>query len=405
MKENMGEQVRLPAQEALSIEVTTRCNGSCLHCFVRSGISRCSSLPINLVKGIIAEGYDAGYRHLHFTGGEPLLWEGLFETLDYGFGVGYGTIFMNTNGTLMTKEISRRLAGYGSFSISVSLDGPEDLHDRIRGKGSYRRTIRGIENALNAGNDLTIFTTVTKSLIPELPRFADNLYKKFPAIDSLILIQLIRTMKGSFALSEELLEPQDFIRLVRMVALLNVGGLPAIVKKNPLANVVSKMLEMPWIPRVPPLYREGRMVVMANRHIGVVHSSRKSFGRYRPGMIRKVLASDSYRRAVGPDETKCPSCKYAHLCKENGIIRPSEGYRDYNIDAPYCRRVLDRIALVQQVSGGKAGGQEAAFAESLHQRRPQKHPRTIVSKKERRTYRVNKKDKTINGVGEEQGRF
>jgi len=336
-------------QEALAIEVTTRCNGSCLHCFARSGISRRSSLPVNLVKEIIAEGYDAGYRHLHITGGEPLLWEGVFETLDYGFGVGYKTIFMNTNGTLITEEIGKRLADYGSFSMSVSLDGPEGLHDRIRGKGSHRRTMLGIEKALNGGNDLTIFTTVTKSLLPELPYFVDDLYKDFPTINRLILIQLIRITNGAFALSEELLEPEDFIRLVRMVALLNVGGLRTIVKKNPLANVVSKLMEMPWIPWVPPLYQEGCMIIMANKHIGVVHSNRNSLGRYRSGMIRKVLASDDYRRTVAPDQATCPSCKYARLCNENGMVRPSEAYTHLYVDTPYCRRVLDKIPSAQVV--------------------------------------------------------
>jgi len=360
MKGNISEEICLGVgQEELSIEVTTRCNGSCLHCFVRSGISRRSSLPVDLVKEIMVEGYDAGYRHLHITGGEPLLWEGLFETLDYGFGAGYETIFMNTNGTLMTEEISKRLADYGSFSISVSLDGPEALHDRIRGKGSHGKTMRGIEKALNAGNHLTIFATVTKSLLPELPRFTDDLYKSFPSINYLILIQLIRATNGTFALSEELLEPEDFIRLVRMVALLNVGGLRAVVKKNPLANIVSKMLEMPWIPRVPPLYREGRMIVMVDRHIGVVHSTRNSLGTYRPGMIRKVLASDEYRRTVAPDQATCPLCKYAQLCKENGMVRPSKGYGDLYVHIPYCRRVLDRIALVQAVFGGNPGGRQA----------------------------------------------
>jgi MoaA/NifB/PqqE/SkfB family radical SAM enzyme len=360
MKESTAEEI-CPGvgQEELSIEVTTRCNGSCLHCFVRAGTSRRSNLPVDLVKEIMVEGYHTGYRHLHITGGEPLLWEGLFETVEYGFDVGYKTIFMNTNGTLITEEIGKRLADYGSFSISISLDGPEDLHNRIRGKGSYVRTMRGIEKALNAGNDLTIFTTVTKSLLPELPCLVDDLYKKFPSIKYLILIQLIRMTNGLFALPEELLEPENFIRLVRMVALLNVSGLRAIVKKNPLANVVSRMLEMPWIPRVPPLYREGRMIVMANRHMGVVHSSRNSFGRYRPGMIRKVLASNAYRKTVAPDDATCPSCKYAQLCKENGMIRPSEGYRDLNIDTPYCRRVLDRIASAQAVLGSKSDGHEA----------------------------------------------
>ncbi len=351
MKGNTAKAIRPTAgQETLSIEVTTRCNGYCLHCFVRSGISRRSSLPLDLVKGIMGEGYEAGYRHLHLTGGEPLLWEGLFEALNFGLGVGYETVLLNTNGTLITEKISKRCADYGSiFSMSVSLDGPEVLHDRIRGKGSHRRTMRGIEKALNAKNRVTIFTTVTKSLLPELPYFVDDLYRKFPSINYLILIQLIRMTNSAFALSEELLEPEDFIRLVRMVGFLHLGGLRTIVKKNPLANVVSKMLEMPWIPPVPPLYREGSIMVMANRHMSVVHSSRNSFGRYRPGMIRKVLSSDMYRRAVGPDQTTCPSCKYVQLCKENGMIRPPQGYGDVRVDTPYCRGVLDRSALAQAV--------------------------------------------------------
>lgn len=355
MKSSIVEICPGVGQEALDIEVTTCCNGSCLHCFARSGISRNSSLRIGLVKEIIAEGYDAGYRHLHITGGEPLLWEGLFETLEYGFGVGYKTIFMNTNGTLMTKEIGKRLADYSRFSMSVSLDGPEDQHDRIRGKGSYRRTIRGIENALNTGNHLTIFTTVTKRLLPKLPYFVDDLYKEFPAINSLILIQLISITDGAFPLSKELLEPEDFIRLVRMVALLNVASLRTIVKKNPLANVVSKLIDMPWIPWVPPLYREGSMIIMANRHIGVVHSNRNSFGGYRSGMIRKVQTSNMYRRTVGPDKSTCPLCKYFKLCKENGMIRPSEAHRDLCFDTPYCRRVLNKIPSAQVFVSPKDG--------------------------------------------------
>jgi MoaA/NifB/PqqE/SkfB family radical SAM enzyme len=359
MKKNTAEEI-FPGvgKEALAIELTTRCNHSCGHCFVRSGISRPSSLPFDLVKEIIFEGHSAGYRHLHFTGGEPLLWKDLFDILNYGFGVGYETVFVNTNGTLLTEEISNRLAGYDGFSISISLDGPEDLHDRIRGKGSHRKTMRGIELALNAGIDCTIFTTVTKTLLPGLPHFVNDLYKAFPTIDCLVLIQLIRIANGAFPLSEELLGAEDFLRLVRMVALLNVGGLQTIVKKNTLANIVSKLLEMPWIPRVPPLYREGSMIVMANRHIGVVHSSRNSFGRYRTGMIRKVLASDMYRRTVAPDQIACPSCTYVLLCKENGMIRPSQGYGNLNGDIPYCRRVLDRIASAQAVLRGEPNGRE-----------------------------------------------
>ena len=49
----------------------------------------------------------------------------------------------------------------------------------IRGKGSYDRALKGIDNALNAGLPVHIFTTVGRSLIPDLPRFAEQAFRNF----------------------------------------------------------------------------------------------------------------------------------------------------------------------------------------------------------------------------------
>jgi MoaA/NifB/PqqE/SkfB family radical SAM enzyme len=329
--------------ECLSIEVTTYCNSSCSHCFVHSRISEHSSLSVDTVKKIIADGYNAAYRQLHITGGEPLLWEGLFTTLDHAFRMGYKTVTMNTNGSLLTEEVLSRFAGYNGLSISVSLEGPEELHDRLRGKGAYKKTILNIEKMLNAGIELFIFTTVGKALLPVLASFADDLYKKFPGIKLLTLIQLIAVSHDSFALSEELLDPYNFLQLVKAVSLLNLFGLRIHLKNNPLAGLVSTLIAMPWIPRAHPLYREGSMIIMANGNISLSHSTRDSFGKYKAGMIEKVLTSCEYQKSVAPDKTTCPSCKYNELCKENGLVRPSESHMSMNLGVPYCKRVLDIV--------------------------------------------------------------
>jgi len=345
MNDNLGrEMCQGGRKESLSIEVTTHCNSACLHCFVRAGISEPSDLSIDLVKDIISEGYNLDYRHLHITGGEPLLWEGLFETLDYALDLGYKTVFLNTNGMLLEEDVNCRLAAHDGLSVSVSIQGPQALHDRIRREGSYVRTLQNIEKALDAGIDLFIFTTVCKSLIQDLPHFADEIYKKFPGLNCLTLIQLIRVTDDTFDLSKELLEPDDFLKLVWMTSLLHLYGLKTYILSNPLAGVASKLLKIPWIPQANPLYREGRMIVMANRAITLSHSSRGSFGKYEPGMIGKVLASDEYRNAIAPDEVTCPTCRYHKLCMENGMVRPSEWFRDMHPEVPYCKRVLDRAA-------------------------------------------------------------
>jgi sulfatase maturation enzyme AslB (radical SAM superfamily) len=297
---------------------------------------------MHLVQTIIGEGYLAEYRHLHITGGEPLLWRELYRALDYAFHIGYHTVFLNTNGTLLTDRICGRLAAYDGLSISVSLEGPEALHDQMRGEGSYRRTVQGIERALDAGIDLFLFTTARKALIQNLPHFTSEIYRRFPALNSLITIQLIRVTDDIFDLSEELLKPDDFLEFVRIVSLLNLYGLKTYVLSNPLASVAAKMIEMPWIPYLPPPYRPGSIFVMANRDITLSHSSRSSFGKYEQGMIGQVLNSEEYLNATAPDTATCPTCEYHRLCVEDGMVRPSEWFRDSSPEVPFCRRVLDR---------------------------------------------------------------
>ncbi|MBI4228317.1 MAG: radical SAM protein, partial [Deltaproteobacteria bacterium] len=312
----------------LGIEVTTQCNSDCHHCFARAGISAPSSLSLKLVKEIMAEGYTVGYRHLHLTGGEPLLWKGLFAALDYGFRRGYETVFLNTNGTLLADGSSRRLAAYDSLTLSVSLEGSEAFHNHLRGEGSYRRAVKGIEKALDAGIDLVIFTILCKSLLPSLPHFIEDLYNRFPRMAYLTLIQPIWRTDHSLTLSGEILDPEDFLQLVKAVSLLNLYGVRTHVQNDPLVNVVSKMIEMPWVPPVQPFYRVGNLIIKANRTIALSHASEESFGEYKPGRIEKVLNSEDYQKAVAPDESHCPRCKYTELCSEHGMLRPSERYED-----------------------------------------------------------------------------
>ena len=346
MNDNLkGEMYQGLRKESLGIEVTTCCNSACSHCFARAGISERSSLSLELAREIVAEGYNEAYRRLHITGGEPLLWEGLLELLDYAFDLGYKTVLLNTNGTMLTEEVNGRLAVHEGLSVSVSLDGQQALHDRIRGEGSYVRVIDCIDRALDAGIDILIFTTVCKSLLPDLADFAEEMYRRFPGLNCLVLIQLIRVTDDTFDLSDEFLDPDGFLQMVWMASLLNLCGLKTNVLRNPLIGIVSKLLKIPWMPHTHPLYCNGSMFVMANRAITMAHSSRGSFGIYEPGMIRKVLGSNAYLKATDPDSATCRNCKYCELCRDHGMVRPPESALDMHPDVPYCQRVIERALL------------------------------------------------------------
>jgi MoaA/NifB/PqqE/SkfB family radical SAM enzyme len=165
---------RVPDQEhsrqadpaLLGVEVTTRCNSACSHCFAQAGSTREDRITPALAETLCREGFAAGFRHLHLTGGEPLLWSGLFGLLETAFDLGYATVFLNTNGLLLTEAVAGRLATYPGLGISVSLQGPAALHDAMRGAGAYRRAAAGIRRALAAGLPFGVELHALPSLRP-----------------------------------------------------------------------------------------------------------------------------------------------------------------------------------------------------------------------------------------------
>lgn len=338
------EQSPLLQDDSLSVEVTSRCNSSCSHCFVRARGARRETLSVDLVQDLLQEGHGLGYRHLHITGGEPLMWDGLSSILDYAFALGYETVFLNTNGHLLTGDVCRELAAHKGLTISVSLQGSRSLHDSIRGKGSYDLAFLGVKNAVGHHLSVHIFTVVGKRLLPNLQFFGEGLFAALPEIKRLVFIQLIRVPADIFDLSEEVLSPDDFITFVRKVSFLSLYGLKVNVLNNPLAAVASRALNMPWFPPSQPLYRPGSVMITADLRVTLAHSTTHYLGSYEPGALGGIIGSDRYRRAVSGNRSRCRNCSYSTLCSSGGMAGPSEWYRDMSSEVPYCVRVLAKAS-------------------------------------------------------------
>ncbi len=126
-----------------SWRVTNRCNQSCLNCrlWEREIIEPTTSDVLSNIDKLFLR----GIRFLVFTGGEPLLREDMGEIINYSFRKGIYTT-LNTNGRLLeiNKECLRKLN-----RLHLSLDGPEDINDYLRGKDSYKYTIEALMLAKN----------------------------------------------------------------------------------------------------------------------------------------------------------------------------------------------------------------------------------------------------------------
>ena len=115
----------------LQIHPSRRCNLRCRHCYSESGPGVDQSLPVDVVCTVVEQAADAGYAVLGVSGGEPLLYSGLVDTLSAGKSRGMTTT-VTTNGMLLTP---RRLKELGELVdvLAISLDGTPASHERMRG--------------------------------------------------------------------------------------------------------------------------------------------------------------------------------------------------------------------------------------------------------------------------------
>jgi len=141
---------------------TNRCNLNCLHCHQDSSpMSSCPELTTNQAFKAINNMNDAGVAILTFSGGEPLLRADLFAAIERAVENGM-LCTVASNGTLMTKKVTEKLAKAGVKRVEIGLDGARaETHDFLRNSpGSFEATVRGIRNCAEIGFD-ELATTMT----------------------------------------------------------------------------------------------------------------------------------------------------------------------------------------------------------------------------------------------------
>src|SRR5215831_11107960 len=181
--EGTGRADRLPAGAVY--EATMRCNLHCEFCYVGDllnieGQWR-EELPIEALARAFPE--RNGFQ-INLTGGEIFMRKDILSVLDLFRSKGYACGYLTTNGTIITEERAEALADLAAAGflkhISVSVDGPRELHDIARGlKGTFERTTAGLKRLQDAARRkgaplrVGINTTVTHESLDALDQMVD----------------------------------------------------------------------------------------------------------------------------------------------------------------------------------------------------------------------------------------
>ena len=125
----------------LSVNLTLRCNLSCVMC------TTCYDAPelsTREVLDLIDQAAGWGVRVFNPLGGEPFVRTDLEDILAHAARRDLHTT-LTSNGTLITRARAERIARIPAdkLHLNLSIDGLEATHDTVRGKGSFAKTMAG----------------------------------------------------------------------------------------------------------------------------------------------------------------------------------------------------------------------------------------------------------------------
>jgi len=156
LRDRTGRADRLPAGAVY--EATMRCNLHCEFCYVLDFLNIEGEWRQEMTVDRLRQAFpdQAGFQ-VSLTGGEIFMRKDIMSVLDLFREKGYACGYLTTNGTIINDERAEALADLAAAGflkhISVSVDGPGDLHDRARGlKGTFERTTAGLRRLQEAAH-------------------------------------------------------------------------------------------------------------------------------------------------------------------------------------------------------------------------------------------------------------
>ncbi|WP_244924030.1 radical SAM protein [Enhygromyxa salina] len=168
------------------VDLTRRCNLRCGFCASRSDDPH-PELSGPALLDILRAADERGVFEVTLTGGEPLQWPGLEEVAaavglrdlarfrDAGIGarrralgreglhhglLGFTSLQIATNATLIDARGLELVTALAPRRVRISLDGPAEVHDQVRGPGTFARALAGLRRLRSRVDQVEVVTVV-----------------------------------------------------------------------------------------------------------------------------------------------------------------------------------------------------------------------------------------------------
>ena len=142
LQEETAEENNCNVPWAILLDPTSACNLHCTGCWAAEYGKRLN-LTYNDLDSVITQGKELGIYFYMYTGGEPLVRKDDIIKLckkhnDCAF-------HAFTNGTLVDEAFCEQMKEVGNLSLSISLEGFEEVNDLRRGAGVYEKVLHAMD--------------------------------------------------------------------------------------------------------------------------------------------------------------------------------------------------------------------------------------------------------------------
>ncbi|QMS87911.1 nif11-class peptide radical SAM maturase 3 [Nostoc edaphicum CCNP1411] len=196
-------------------EITLKCNLACSHCGSRAGHERTKELSTEEALDLVKQMAEVGIKEVTLIGGEAFLrpdWLDIAKAInDAGMLCG-----MTTGGYGISLETAKKMKEAGIRTVSVSIDGLEATHDRLRGKkGSWKYAFKTMSHLREVGISFGCNTQINRLSAPEFPRIYECIRD---AGARAWQIQLTVPMGNAADNADILLQPYELLDIYPMIA-------------------------------------------------------------------------------------------------------------------------------------------------------------------------------------------
>lgn len=339
----------------LTLNISNLCNLKCKYCYASHGnYGRPPSfMTKETVDFIIDDIKNRGFTNLYVVslfGGEPTMNFDVIEYIITKFELEFDKIFkfeLTTNGTFLNKDRLVFLCNH-NVKLVVSIDGPEDITDYLRGVGSHKIAYNIIKSAKEIGyKDIESSATFTKAHL-EMGYNYNDIAEYFKSLEIASSISKVSINKESKLYIEDTITREEYVKVVRDEIMMIYNNTPKIL--NPylyafLNSLIYGIKSFQFCDDLQTNYS------LAYDYDGGLYNCFRLWGKKEYEVKNNELINSKLSHINSKENIKkCKDCWARYLCKQCAA-EIALGETSLQIENDVCKdEIMFEICLIEFLS-------------------------------------------------------